>query len=111
MPGSPVSRPVTTTGEPKPPAPRAAGAMTRPSASARVHRCAFMEGMHSRGEESPRSLLGDAIGEHGEKKGGDRVSYLVMALAAPDPLQCADAAAPLLQSRRSRLPPLPRGLG
>src|SRR5438034_2172012 len=69
-PGSPVSRPVTTTGEPKPPAPRAAGAMTRPSGSARVHRCAFMEGMHSRGEESPRSLLRRAIGERGKKKGG-----------------------------------------
>src|SRR5438094_9687444 len=76
MPGSPRSRPVTTTGAPKPPAPRAAGATTRPSASAKVDTCAFMEGMHSRGEESPRSPLRDAIGERCEKKGGGGSSLL-----------------------------------
>src|SRR5437762_12018153 len=69
MPGSPVSRPVTTTGEPKPPAPRAPGAMTRPSTSARIPRLAFMGAMDSRREESSRSRLPFGIGEGGEKKG------------------------------------------
>src|SRR5205807_1836365 len=127
MPGSPRSRPVTTTGAPKPPAPRAAGATTRPSASAKVDTCAFMVGMHSRGEESPGSPLRDAIGERCEKKGGviesptwvrvaGRASgrgawYTRLARAAPDQLHSADAAAPLPPSRRPRLPHRPRGVG
>src|SRR5437773_3707336 len=128
MPGSPRSRPGTTTGAPKPPAPRAAGATTRPSGSAKVDTCAFMEGMHSRGEESPRSPLRDAIGERCEKKGGGVIEsptwvrvagrasgrgawYTRLARAAPDQLHSADAAAPLPPSRRPRLPHRPRGVG
>ena len=42
--GSPVVVTGLDTGEPKAPAPRAPGAMTRPSASARVDRLVFMEG-------------------------------------------------------------------
>src|SRR5882724_3271159 len=58
MPGSPASRPLTTTGEPKPPAPRAAVAIVKPRVSGRSNQRVFMNDVHS--EEtaglSPRSV-------------------------------------------------------
>src|SRR5438552_8836496 len=47
MPGSPASRPLTTTGEPKPPAPRAAVAIVKPRVSGRSNQRVFMNDVHS----------------------------------------------------------------
>src|SRR5439155_18323083 len=123
----PVSRPVTTTGEPKPPAPRAAVAIMRPRASARVDGRAFMEGMDSRREESSGSRLRDhvstgSIGECGEEKGGaiesptrgrvaGRWAWTRLVGAALDRLHSVDAAAPLPPPRRPCLPYRSRGVG
>src|SRR2546428_6988137 len=70
MPGSPVSRPVTTTGAPKPPAPRAAGATIRPTASASVDRRLFMEGWLAGGGGADYHVQVASIRESGGGQGG-----------------------------------------
>src|SRR5437867_1522352 len=70
MPGSPVSRPVTTTGGPKLAAARSPGASTRTTASARADRLAFMRREIAEGGNRRDHVSHSAIGERGEKKGG-----------------------------------------
>src|SRR5437764_5665600 len=76
MPGSPVSRPVTTTGAPKPPAPRAAGAIIRATASASVDRRLFMEGWLASGGGADYHVQIASIRESGGGQGDDRVTSL-----------------------------------
>src|SRR5438128_1737168 len=85
MPGSPASRPVTTTGAPKPPAPRAAGAIIRPTARPIGDRRLFMEGCVSGGGGADAHVQIASIGEPG---GGDGAieSRPWLGLANPAPV-------------------------